>query len=56
MTQFTIKTGSREVLVTCDLGRYTATLYVNGGETITSQRWTGKSEKGARNWAARVLA
>jgi hypothetical protein len=56
MRQFSIKAGSREVVISEDLGRFTANLYVNNGETITGQRWTGKSEAGARRWAEKTLA
>jgi hypothetical protein len=56
MRQFTITNGTRQVIVTNQsVGHYAATLYVNSGETITRQNWTGKTEKGARNWAAKVL-
>ena len=55
MCQFNIKAGSRSVVVTAHDDRYTATLYVNGGETITARRWTGKTEAGARRWAFKVL-
>ena len=56
MSQFGIKAGSRSVTVTIQGDRYTATLYVNGGETITTQRWTGKTEAGARRWASKTLS
>jgi hypothetical protein len=55
MTTFTIKNGSREVVVTKQDGRYSARLYVNHGETATLQSWKGRSEAGARKWAARVM-
>jgi hypothetical protein len=56
MHQFTIANGTRQVVVTSQqAGRYTATYYVNSGATITRQRWTGKTERGARKWATRIL-
>lgn len=55
MTNFTIKNGSREVMVICQDGRFSARLYVNNGETATLQSWKGKTEAGARKWAARIL-
>lgn len=56
MHQFKIQNGNRVVIVTEQDGRYSARLYVNGGETATLQSWKGKSETGARNWAAKILA
>lgn len=55
MRQFKIEAGSRVVVVTDQDGQFSARLYVNGGETATLQAWKGKSEAGARRWAARML-
>jgi hypothetical protein len=55
MTQFSIKKGNREVVVVEQDGRFSARLYVNGGETATLQSWKGKTEAGARKWAKMVL-
>lgn len=55
MRQFEIKSGTRVVIVTEQMGHFSARLYVNGGETTTLQSWKGRSEKGARDWAAKML-
>lgn len=55
MNQFTIAIGTRQVVVTAQDGQFWARLYVNCGESATLQCWKGKSEAGARRWAARVL-
>ncbi len=55
MNQLTITNGTRQVVVTEQDGRYWARLYVNRGESATLQCWKGKSEAGARRWAAKVL-
>jgi len=55
MNQFTIAIGTRQVIVTAQDGQYWARLYVNCGESATLQCWKGKSEAGARRWAARIL-
>jgi hypothetical protein len=56
MTTFTIKSGSKEVMVIKQGDSYSARLYVNNGETATLQSWKGKTEAGARKWASRVMA
>jgi hypothetical protein len=55
MSQFTIRSGNRQVVVTEQGGRFSARLYANGGETATLQAWKGKTEAGARRWAAKHL-
>lgn len=55
MRQFEIRKGNRVVIVTEDFGRFSARLYINGGETITSFCWKGKTEAGARRWADKAL-
>ena len=55
MSQFTIKSGSRQVVVTVQGQSYSARLYVNNGETATLQSWKGKTETGARRWAAKAM-
>lgn len=57
MRQYTIKRNgtSRQVVVTIDGETVTATLYVNHGSTITTQRWKGKTEHAARNWTERMI-
>lgn len=56
MTTFEINKGSRQVVVIKQGDRYSARLYVNGGETVTTTAWKGKTEAGARKWAAKVMA
>ena len=57
-----IKTqGNRAVIINEQNGRVFANLYVNArngiqSADITSQRWTGKTVKGAESWAAKQLA
>ena len=57
-----IKTqGNRAVVINEQNGRVSANLYVNAsnglqGADITSQRWVGKTVKGAETWAAKQLA
>lgn len=53
--QFTIESGTRQIVVTCQDGRWSARLYVNGGETACLENWKGKTEAGARRWAKRIL-
>lgn len=53
--------GNRAVVINEQNGRVSANLYVNArnglqGADITSQRWTGKTVKGAEAWAARQLS
>lgn len=55
MTATTINHCTRQVVVTEQAGRYSARLYVNGGETATLQSWKGKTLAGAQKWAAKVL-
>jgi len=58
----TIKTqGNRAVVINAKDGQVFANLYVNArnglqGADITTQRWSGKSVKGAEAWAAKQLA
>lgn len=56
MRQFTIQSGSRVVVVTVQSSSVSARLYVDGGEVATLETWKGKTEAGARKWAARKLA
>lgn len=56
MTTFTIQKGTRQVMVIKQGDRYSARLYVNDGETATTTAWKGKTEVGARKWAAKVMA
>jgi hypothetical protein len=56
MTTFTIKSGSKEVMIVKQGDNYSARLYVNNGETATLQSWKGKTEAGARKWASRMMA
>lgn len=57
-----IKTqGNRAVVINEQNGRVSANLYVNARNglqdaDITSQRWIGKTVKGAEVWAAKQLA
>jgi hypothetical protein len=58
MTQFSIQNGSREVVVTSNGtpgSFWHARLYVDNGNLATLTAWKGKSEAGARRWAAKVL-
>jgi hypothetical protein len=59
--QKTITQGNRAVVITNQDGHIWACLYVNARNgiaqaSITSQRWTGKTMKGAETWAAKQLA
>lgn len=57
MKQFIVTkgNGAQQVVVTEQAGFYTARLYINYGDTATLQTWKGKTEGGARRWAAKVL-
>lgn len=55
-----IKKGNRAVIINNQEGYVWANLYVNAREgiekaDITLERWTGKTVKGAKRWAERVL-
>jgi hypothetical protein len=57
MTQFSTTNGSRVVITSVyGQGRYESRLYVGNGEiaTLTSAKHT--TEKGAKQWAKKVLA
>lgn len=56
MTQYTITKGSRQVIICEDLGKVSARLYLNHGETAGYQSWRGKTRKGAERWAQKVLS
>ncbi|HXJ14352.1 MAG TPA: hypothetical protein VNH19_18910 [Candidatus Limnocylindrales bacterium] len=53
-----IVSGSRQVIAfrNDETSRWTATLYVNCGETITGIRGTFKTDAGLEKWAARILS
>lgn len=55
MKQQTIVQGSRLVVITEDLGRVSARLYLNHGDTASTQSWQGKSIAGTHRWAHKVL-
>lgn len=55
MREFTIKSGSRQVIVTEQNGHFAARLYLNNGQTAGHQSWNGKTESGARRWASKIL-
>ena len=55
MKQYEIRKGSRVVIITEDMGRFSARLYLNNGETASLQCWKGKSYKGAKDFARRML-
>lgn len=53
--------GNRAVVINEQNGRVSANLYVNARNglqdaDITSQRWTGKTIKGAEAWASKQLS
>lgn len=56
-----IKTsGNSAVIINQQNGRVSANLYVNArngmqGADITTQKWVGKTVKGAETWAAKQL-
>lgn len=55
MKQYEVRQGSRKVVITEDLGRVRARLYLNYGETASLQSWKGKTTKGAEAWAKKML-
>jgi hypothetical protein len=55
MTQQTVVRGSRMVIITEDMGRVTARLYLNHGDTASAQSWKGKTMAGAQRWAHKIL-
>lgn len=50
-----IQNGTRVVMVTEDMGRFSSRLYVNNGETATLVCAKHKTLKGAQRWAAKVM-
>lgn len=55
MTRSIISNGSRSVLISPNNGGYFSILRVNNGETVVQGK-SHSTEKGARKWAASVLA
>jgi hypothetical protein len=55
MKTHNIQNGTRVVIVTEDMGRFSSRLYVNNGETATLICAKHKTLKGAQRWAAKVL-
>jgi hypothetical protein len=55
MTQYTISNGSRQVIITEQDGRYSCRLYVNNGETATTQSGKAKTQAGIERTARRLL-
>jgi hypothetical protein len=55
MKQTQVVQGSRVVIITEDLGRVSARLYLNHGETASLQAWRGKTLVGAQRWAKKML-
>lgn len=56
MQQYTLRKGTRMVVITEDMGRVSARLYLNNGDTAARETWTGKTKVGAEYWAKRVLS
>lgn len=61
MSTQTITQGNRAVVINNQDGHIWANLYVNArdglqGADITTHRWTGKTEAGAKRWAKKMLA
>lgn len=56
MTQFTVESGDKMVLVTVQNGVYSGRVYVNYGLTMTTVAKSFRSERGVRAWAAKWLA
>jgi hypothetical protein len=57
MQQTHVIQGSRMVIITEDMGRYSARLYFDRGEIASVHTsWRGKTMAGARRWAKKVLA
>lgn len=55
MNQFTTTNGSKQVVTTCQDGRFSSRLYVDNGNVATLVTAKHTSEKGARQWATKVL-
>lgn len=56
MRSYWIDNGSRSVCVFVQGDSIWARVFVNNRETATLQSWKGKTEAGAKKWAAKVLA
>lgn len=57
MQQYEVRQGSRVVVITADLGRVSARLYLNNGDTASPHTsWKGKTIAGAEKWAKTVLS
>lgn len=55
MKQTEIRKGRRVVILTEDMHRFSARVYLNDGETASVQCWKGKTRKGAEVCAKRML-
>jgi hypothetical protein len=57
MQQTQVIQGSRMVIITEDMGRFSARLYVDHGDIASCHTaWRGKTMAGAQRWAKKVLA
>lgn len=56
MSQFTTTNGSKQVVTTCQNGRFSSRMYVDNGNVVTLVAAKHSTEKGARRWALKVLA
>jgi hypothetical protein len=57
MKQTHVVQGSRVVIITEDMGRFSARLYFDHGEIASVHTaWRGKTMAGAQRWAQKVLA
>ena len=58
MKTYEMAQGSRIVVINEDREHalpFSARLYLNNGETASTQVWKGKTKAGAEKWARRVL-
>lgn len=56
MKMHKIQNGTRVVIATEDMGRFSSRLYVNNGETATLICAKHKTMAGVQRWAAKVMA
>lgn len=57
MAQDEIRHNRKVVVINeCSPTRFTARLYVNAGETVTSTCWKGTTKAGAERWAQKILS
>lgn len=55
MSQFTTTNGNKQVVTTCQSGKFSSRLYVDNGNVATLVTAKHSTEKGARKWASKVL-